>query len=173
MAIRLLNEASSAAPTEIYFEIKLRIEVAERSWGSSDPVGELADAVAERLGGRIFDPDRICGIIARAGYTIAVADLDMIDGSLDARQSGNEASVYAIYGGTISLAEALTPEEGKKLASLINREFPAKETTFSLVGIPVDGYPLRKSDLDNPDAEVDCYVSSLAVSSNGKCLYFD
>lgn len=173
MAIRLLNEADSDASTKIYFEMKLIIEVAEHSWGSSDPVDAVAGAVADSIAEKAFDTDRFERVISREGYTITDSDYKIVDGSLNPRKDGNEATVYCILGGDVTLAGAMTSEkDAEKLARAIHRDFPPKETSYPLEGIVIDGYPLRKSDLDKPDADITCYVSTLGISSEGRNLYF-
>lgn len=171
MAIQILREAV-LTPTSIYFEIKLYIEVVERSWSSSDPVDEVVEAVADKLVNKAFDDDRLRDILAHAGYTVVGIETDLVDGGGLAHKEGNKAYSYTVYGTTYNIKETITPKEAKKLANVIYQEFPLKETSYPLVGIPIDGYPLAKSDLDKQDAEIDCRVIALSINSNGKNVYF-
>lgn len=171
MAIRILNEADLSA-SALYVELRLDIDVTERSWSSSDPFEELIYGIENKLDEIVFNEYKLEGIISKEGYTIQDMEVEEIeDGSIFKKQDGAFSS--RVIGYTVRIAEEFTPREAQRLASIIYEKFPIKEKAYSLVGIPIDGYHLTRSDLDEQDAEIDCRIITLSIASNGKNVYFD
>ena len=117
MAIRLLNEASTSASV-LYVELRLDIDVTERSWSSSDPFEEVVLGVADKLEGFVFNDYKLKSLITGSGYTVQSIKAEEVDGgSVFRKQSGAFSS--KVVGYTVDIAEKLTSAKAKKLASVL------------------------------------------------------
>lgn len=170
MAIKILNTGAASASV-LYTELCLDIDVTERSWSSSDPFDEVVLGVANKLEGLVFNDYKLKSLITGSGYTVQNIKAEMVDGGPVFRKQ-NGAFSSKVVGYTVEIAEKLTPAKAKKLASVIFNDFPLEVKSYPLEGIIVDGYPLIKSDLDEQNAEVDCRIIALSITSNGKNVYF-
>ena len=158
--------------TEVYVELRLTVEVAEKSWGSSDPVEDIVKGVVDNLHDKVFDSDRLENILRNLGYNVTDIEHEEVD-DWTIYKNGNEADTSIVEGFSVSIEESITEKEAEEIASAIYKKFKFKDKKYSLVGIPIEGIPLRSSDLDNPYAEIECRFPAMSISSNGKNLYFD
>ena len=81
-------------------------------------------------------------ILRNLGYTVIDIEHEEVD-DWTIYKNGNEADTSIVEGFSVSIEESITEKEAEEIASAIYKKFKFKDKKYPLVGIPIEGIPLR------------------------------